>query len=111
MSKQTWDRLTPEQQTAVGDAADVADTYFETAQVEAEKRALAAFQRAGAKVRPLTHAEYIAWLQLAQRTAWTDYAKVSPTARDLLNTAIRVILMELGTKEEVISSLFAKDDK
>jgi hypothetical protein len=36
---------------------------------------------------------------------------VSPAARDLLNTAIRVILMELGTKEEVISSLFANDDK
>ena len=30
MSKRTWDRLTPEQQHAVEEAADVADTYFET---------------------------------------------------------------------------------
>jgi TRAP-type transport system periplasmic protein len=111
MSKRTWDRLTPDQQRTVNEAADVADAYFETSQIEAEKRALAAFQRAGAQVRPLTHAEYIAWLQLAQRTAWADYVKVSPAARDLLNTAIRVILMEMGTKEEVISSLFANDDK
>lgn len=111
MSKRTWDRLTPDQQRTVNEAADVADAYFETSQIEAEKRALAGFQRAGAQVRPLTHAEYIAWLQLAQRTAWADYVKVSPAARDLLNTAIRVILMEMGTKEEVISSLFANDDK
>lgn len=111
MSKRTWDRLTPEQQHAVDEAAEVADAYFETSQIEAEKRALAAFQRAGAQVRPLSHAEYIEWLQLAQRTAWDDYAKVSPAARDLLNTAIRVILMEMGTKEEVITSLFANDDK
>jgi TRAP-type transport system periplasmic protein len=111
MSKATWDRLTPEQQAAVEEAGEVADAYFETAQVEAEKRALAAFQKHGAQVRPLSHAEYIAWLQLAQRTAWADYAKTSPAARDLLNSTIRVILMELGTKEEVISSLFADEDK
>ena len=111
MSKATWDRLTPDQQLAVEEAAEVADTYFETAQIEAEKRALSAFLRAGAQVRALTHREYMEWLTLAQKTAWADYAKISPAARDLLNTAIRVILMEFGTKEEVISSLFANDDK
>lgn len=110
MSKRTWDKLTPDQQHAIDEAATVADAYFETSQIEAEKRALVAFERAGAHVRSLSHKEYLDWLQLAQRTAWADYAKVSPAARDLLNTAIRVILMELGTKEEVISSLFADDD-
>ena len=30
MSKRTWDRLTPDQQHAVEEAADVADAYFET---------------------------------------------------------------------------------
>jgi TRAP-type transport system periplasmic protein len=110
MSKRTWDRLTPEQQHAVDEAAEVADAYFETSQIEAEKRALAAFQRAGAKVRSITHQEYMAWLALAQRTAWADYVKVSPASRDLLNTAIRVILSHLGTKEEVITSLFGSDE-
>jgi TRAP-type transport system periplasmic protein len=111
MSKRSWDRLTPDQQRAVEQAADVADAYFETSQIEAEKRALAAFHRAGAKVRSITHAEYMAWLALAQRTAWADYVKASPASRDLLNSAIRVILSEFGTKEEVISSLFGPDDR
>ena len=47
MAKKTWDRLTADQQRAVEEAATVADAYFETSQVEAEKRALGAFRRAG----------------------------------------------------------------
>jgi TRAP-type C4-dicarboxylate transport system substrate-binding protein len=113
MSKKSWDRLTPDQQRAVEEAADVADAYFETSQIEAEKRALAAFHRAGATVRSISRQEYMAWLALAQRTAWADYVRASPASRDLLHSAIRVILSELGTKEEVISSLFgaAHEDK
>jgi TRAP-type transport system periplasmic protein len=110
MSKRTWDRLSPDQQRAVDEAANVADAYFETSQIEAEKRALAAFHKSGGHVRSITHQEYMAWLQLAQRTAWADYIKVSPASRDLLNTAIRVILSDMGAREEVISSLYADED-
>jgi TRAP-type transport system periplasmic protein len=110
MSKRTWDRLSPDQQRTVDEAAEVADAYFETSQIEAEKRALAAFHRAGGKVRSITHQEYMGWLQLAQRTAWADYIKTSPASRDLLNTAIRVILTDMGTREEVITSLFAGEE-
>jgi TRAP-type transport system periplasmic protein len=110
MSKKTWDRLTPEQRHAMEEAAAVADAYFETSQIEVEKRALAAFQRAGARVRSITQEEYLAWLALAQKTAWADYVKASPASRDLLNTAIRVILLGLGTKEELINSLFGPEE-
>ena len=111
MAKKTWDGLSPDQQRAVTEAAEVADVYFETSQVEAEKRALGAFKRAGRSVRSLSHPDYMAWLQVAQRSAWADYVKASPASRDLLNSAIRTILMELGAREEVISSLFGDDDK
>jgi TRAP-type C4-dicarboxylate transport system substrate-binding protein len=110
MSKRTWDRLTPDQQRAVEEAAEVADAYFETSQIEAEKRALAAFRRAGARVRSLTQEEYLAWLAQAQQTAWIEYVKVSPASRDLLNTAIRVILADLDTVEEITGSLPAEDE-
>jgi TRAP-type C4-dicarboxylate transport system substrate-binding protein len=94
MSKRVWDRLSVDQQRAVDEAAAVADGYFQTSQVEAEKRARAAFRRAGASIRSLSHDEYLEWLQHAQKTAWHDYVKVSPTARDLLNTAIRTLAPE-----------------
>ena len=105
MSKKTWDRLTPEQRQSIEDAAEVSDTYFETSQREAEKRALAAFRNAGANVRSLTHDEYINWLQLAQNTAWTDYVKTSVASRDLINTAMRVILTQLASKDELVDAI------
>jgi TRAP-type C4-dicarboxylate transport system substrate-binding protein len=111
MAKKTWDRLAPDQQRAIEDAAEVADAYFDTAQVEAEKRAHAAFRRAGRQVRTLTHADYLAWLQLAQRTAWADYVKASPASRELLNTAIRVILADVGGREEEVGWLSAGEKK
>jgi TRAP-type C4-dicarboxylate transport system substrate-binding protein len=111
MSKRVWDRLSPDQQRAIDEAAGVADGYFQTSQVEAEKRARAAFRRAGAGIRSLSHDEYLEWLQHAQKTAWLDYVKVSPTARDLLNTAIRVILSDIGSKEDMISTLAPESEK
>lgn len=111
MSKRAWDRLSLDQQRAIDEAAAIADGYFQTSQVEAEKRARAAFRRAGASIRSLTHDEYLEWLQHAQKTAWHDYVKVSPIARDLLNTAIRVILTDIGTKEDMISTLAPEPEK
>jgi TRAP-type transport system periplasmic protein len=111
MSKKTWDRLTPDQQRAIEEAADLADAYFQTSQVEAEKRARSAFRRAGASVRSLTHDEYLEWLQHAQKTAWHDYVKVSPQARDLLNTAIRVILMDIGVTENTVDTLTLEEER
>ena len=111
MSKKTWDRLTPEQKRSIEEAADQSDVYFEISQREAEKRALAAFRKAGAKVRSLSHEEYVSWLLLAQKTAWANYVAASPASRDLINTAIRVILSELATKEELIDALFPPEFK
>jgi len=111
MSKKTWDRLTPEQRLSIEEAAELSDTYFETSQREAEKRALVAFRNAGANVRSLTHDEYISWLQLAQKTAWADYVKTSTASRDLLNTTMRVILTQLASKDELIDAIFPPDEK
>jgi TRAP-type C4-dicarboxylate transport system substrate-binding protein len=111
MSKKTWDNLTPDQRQSIEEAADVSDTYFEMSQLEAEKRAFAAFRKAGANTRSLTHEEYISWLQLAQRTAWTDYVKTSNASKNLINTTMRVILSELASKEELVDAIFPPDDK
>ena len=112
MSKLAWDRLTPDQRQSIEEAAEVSDAYFETSQREVEKRALAAFRKAGANVRSLTHEEYISWLGLAQSTAWMDYVKTSAASRDLINTTMRVILTELDWKEGLsVDEASPVDDK
>ena len=111
ISKKVWDGLTEEQRLAMAAAAEIADAFFEATQRDVAKRALLAFRKAGVKVRQLTHADYIAWLQIAQRTAWVEYAKMSPEAGALIFGTIRVLLEEFATKEYLKDSSFDDDEK
>ena len=54
ISKVIWDGLTVDEQTAFEHAADVADTFFEQTQKDAEQKTREAFLRAGAKVGKLS---------------------------------------------------------
>jgi hypothetical protein len=44
----------------------------------------------------MTKEEYLAWLQTAQQTAWMEYAKVNPRARELLVTLVRTFLDDVA---------------
>src|SRR4030095_15078720 len=60
MAQSTWKRLTPEQQTAVEEAAVIADSYYEAAQRDVERRLVATLSGAGASVRSLAKGDYSA---------------------------------------------------
>jgi TRAP-type transport system periplasmic protein len=92
MSQATWKRLTPEQQTAVQEAAAISDSYYEGAQRDLERRMVATLRNAGVSVRRMTTEDYFAWLQLAQQTAWLEYTKINPRAKELLVTLVRTLL-------------------
>lgn len=92
MSLTAWNKLTPEQKTAIGEAAGIADSYFEAVQRDVERRLIATLRKAGVTVRQMTKEDYLTWLQLAQRTAWLEYAKINPRAQDLLFGAVRTFL-------------------
>jgi TRAP-type C4-dicarboxylate transport system substrate-binding protein len=95
MSLGTWKRLTPEQQAAVEEAAAISDTYYAWAQRDVEQRMLTAVRNAGLSVRRMTSQEYLAWLQVAQQTAWQEYAKISPRAQELVVALVRNILQNV----------------
>lgn len=88
MSKRTWNRLSPRQRQAVEEAAAVSDVYFEREQVDVERKALVAFEKAGAQVRSLTDEEYGRWLKLGRETVWARYAATNELSREFMNTAI-----------------------
>ena len=92
MSLATWKRLTPEQQAAVEDAAAISDSYYALAQRDVERRMVTTLRNAGVAVRRMTREDYLAWLQLAQQTAWLEYTKINPRARELLVTLVRTFL-------------------
>jgi hypothetical protein len=55
--------------------------------------------------------DYLAWLALAQRTAWVQYTELNPRAQELLLSTVRTFLVTLGDKDNVINSLFSDERK
>jgi hypothetical protein len=49
-------------------------------------------RNAGVAVRRMTREDYLAWLQLAQQTAWLEYMKINPRSRELLMALVRNFL-------------------
>jgi TRAP-type C4-dicarboxylate transport system substrate-binding protein len=92
ISLSTWKGLTMQQQVAVEEAAAIADTFYESAQRDVERRMVATLRDAGVTVRRMTKDDYTGWLQLAQRTAWLEYTRINPRAQELLFTLVRTIL-------------------
>ena len=91
MSKAAWDKLTPAQRKIFQEAADKSDAWFADAQRDAVKNMIDAYTKAGAKVRPLTKAEFDAWIDLAKKTSWPEFAAKSADAKQLLDliTAVK----------------------
>jgi TRAP-type C4-dicarboxylate transport system substrate-binding protein len=90
MSKQHWDKLTPEQKKIFQQAADKADQYFLKLQQESVSDMKQAYQKAGAKVREMTQAEYDQWLALAKETSWKEFAAKTPRSKELLDALLQV---------------------
>lgn len=91
MSKAAWDKLTPAQRKIFEDAADVSDKWFKESQAKAVTNMVDVYKKAGAEVKPLNKAEFDAWIDLAKKTSWPDFAAKSADAKQLLDliTAVK----------------------
>jgi TRAP-type transport system periplasmic protein len=94
MANATWDSLTKGQQVAIAEAAETAESFFSATQREAEQRLIKVAQAGGVTVRQFSNSEYEAWLDLARRTAWDDYARKSPQSERLLLETMQMIMSE-----------------
>lgn len=91
MSKEAWDKLTPQQKKIFEDAALVSEKWFQQAQSDAVKNMIDVYKKAGAEVKPLTKAEFDAWIDLAKKTSWPEFQAKSPEAKELMQliTAVK----------------------
>jgi TRAP-type transport system periplasmic protein len=85
MSKAAWDKLTPAQKKIFDEAADKSDAWFKDAQAKAVTNMVDVYKKAGAEVKPLTKQEFDAWIDLAKKTAWPEFAAKSADAKQLLD--------------------------
>jgi TRAP-type transport system periplasmic protein len=92
ISKKVWDSLPEEDRATFDAAAEISEDYFASVQRDAERRFVEAFTKAGARQRRFTREDYLAWLRVAQETAWMRYLAINPDTRAMLYDTIQTML-------------------
>jgi hypothetical protein len=85
--------------------------FIDAIQRDVERRMIATLTSAGGTIHRMTPADFLTWLQLAQRTAWLEYTKTNPRAQELLVTTVQKFLEKFGSKDDVVNSIFGDDEK
>ncbi|MEY3993719.1 MAG: hypothetical protein RLZZ113_824 [Pseudomonadota bacterium] len=84
MSNQAYAKLTPAQKKIFEEAADKSDAFFLAEQRKAVDEMVAAYKKAGGQTHVLSKAEFDQWIELAKKTAYPEYAAISPLAKSIL---------------------------
>ena len=111
VSLAAWKKLNPQQQKVFEEAATISDAYFDAAQRDLARRMERTLQRGGVAIWRMSQDDYLAWLALAQKTAWAEYATINPRAKELLLDTVRTVLLARSDKDTLIDSLFGEDKK
>jgi len=90
MSKKSFDKLDKKQQDVIIAAGKKAEAYFEGKAEAINKEAIKAFEDHKAKVVSLNDAEYAAWLEVAKKTSYAQFAKDVPNGQKLIDEALAV---------------------
>ena len=90
ISKDTYDRLTPEQQAAVMAAGKKAEEYFDKEAAGLDDKMVEAFKGAGVEVVSMSKEDYDAWLAIAKETAYKEFAEKVDGGQDLIDKALAV---------------------
>jgi len=111
ISVAAWKKLTPAQQKAFEEAAAISDAYFDATQRDLARRMERTLRRGEVAIWRMSQDDYLAWLSLAQKTAWAEYATINPRAKQLLLETVRTVLVARSDKDTLIDSLFGEDIK
>lgn len=90
MSKRTYDKLNPQQQQAIMAAAKKAEAYFTDEARKGEQKMIDAFTKAGVKVVTMSKADFDAWMEVAKKSSYKNFAEKVKGGEDLLNKALAV---------------------
>ena len=90
MAKESFERLTPEQQQALMDAGQKAEDYFFDAAKGLDQELVQAFEQAGVEVAAMSQEQFNTWLDLAQESSYKVFAEEVPGGEQLIEKALAV---------------------
>ncbi|HYX63922.1 MAG TPA: TRAP transporter substrate-binding protein DctP [Burkholderiales bacterium] len=90
MSKKNFSRLNKKQQDAILAAGKKAQAYYESKADQVNAEAIKAFEDHKVKVVTLSDADYQAWLEVAKKSSYAEFAKSVPNGQKLIDEALAV---------------------
>lgn len=90
LSKQTYEKLTPEQQKALLAAGEKAEAYFNEEVRKGDQVMIDAYKKAGVEVVEMSKADYDAWLEIAKQSAYKNFADKVEGGDKLIEKALAV---------------------
>ncbi|MCQ0970215.1 TRAP transporter substrate-binding protein DctP [Paracoccus sp. TK19116] len=90
ISKQKFERLTPEQQQALMDAGQRAEDWFAEQAAGLDTKMIETFEQAGVEVAEMTPENFDAWLAIAQDTSYKVFADEVDGGKELIDQALAV---------------------
>jgi TRAP-type transport system periplasmic protein len=90
MSKKSFNRLNKKQQDVLLQAGKKAESYFNEATKDLDDKMVKVFKEHNVEVVTLSPAEYKAWLGVAQKSSYEEFAKDVPGGKKLIDEALAV---------------------
>lgn len=90
MSKRVFDGLNEEQKEVLMAAARKSEEYFDQVSREGEQKMIDIFKESGVEVIELSDEDYDAWMEVAQRSSYKNFAEKVKGGKELLDKALAV---------------------
>ncbi|HEX6144688.1 MAG TPA: TRAP transporter substrate-binding protein DctP, partial [Geminicoccaceae bacterium] len=90
MSKESFEKLTPEQQQALMDAGQAAEDYFFEEAKKLDQTLVETFEKAGVKIDQMSEEQFNAWLEIAKQSSYEEFANNVEGGEALIEKALSV---------------------
>lgn len=90
MSKRSFDRLDKKQQDALLAAGKKAQDYFTAESKKLDEKMASVFKQHNVEVISMTPGEYDAWIEVAKKSSYAEFAKDVPDGKQLIDEALAV---------------------
>ena len=90
MSKKSFDKLNKKQQDALLKAGKKSEEYFQKASRGLDEKLVKVFKEHNVEVVNMTPDEYNAWLDVAKKSSYAEFAKSVPDGQKLIDEALAV---------------------
>jgi len=90
MSKQSWEKLTAEQQDALLAAGKKAEDFFFDAAKDLDSKLVDAYKEAGVEVVSMSDEQHAAWLEIAKQTSYKNFGENVEGGAALIEKALAV---------------------